>query len=324
MARRAGKRVRVGLIGSGKHGSRYARHLLADCPGLELAAISRRSPSGAEQARQWQCGYYPNWQELVADPRIDAVIAVVPPTLNLAIARACAGLRKPLLVEKPLAGSLADAQEIVALSNRNLVLTVGQTLRYNSVIQALQEELWRIGRLYSFSANQRLEPTSLAWHEDPAMAGAGVSFHTAVHVFDALRTITGLEVVRVSALSRNHGEALLENLLAVLVEMEYGVVGTVDCSKVGAARSGLFEFVGEQAQLRGEQIYNSCELIQGQEITDLSPPQAVSTIVPLLRDWEAFLCHGGNNPVPGPEGLAAVRICTACLRSAREGAWVTL
>ncbi len=73
-------------------------------------------------------------------------------------------------------------------------LTVAQTLRYNPVIQALRQRLPEMGELYSFTANQRLEPSTLAWHDDQETAGAGVLFHTAIHVFDALREITGLKV----------------------------------------------------------------------------------------------------------------------------------
>ena len=82
--------MRVGLIGTGKHGSRYARHIVQDIDGLELGAVSRRSQEGREQAAQWQCDWFPHWQDLVADDRVEAVISAVPPALNLEIARSCA------------------------------------------------------------------------------------------------------------------------------------------------------------------------------------------------------------------------------------------
>lgn len=314
----------VGIIGSGRHGSRYAGHLLHEVPGLRLAAISRRSPLGAEQAAAWRCAWHRDWRDLVADPQVAAVIAVVPPALNLEIARQCAGAGKPLLVEKPLATDSAGGAEMVALfAGRGLPLTTGQTLRYNRVVRMLRDRMPAIGKLYSFTANQRLEPSDLAWHGEPALAGAGVSFHTAVHVFDALRFITGLEVRRLVAVSRHHNGAL-ENLLAVLLEMGEGVVGTIDCSKVGRARSGRFEFVGQEGQLHGEQIYGVGELVRGTTVTPLDPGAPHATIVPLLRDWQAFLAGRGPNPVPGEEGLVAVRLCEACLESARRGGWVEL
>ncbi len=317
--------LRVGIIGTGKHGSRYAGHVVHDIETMTLRAISRRSEVGKEQAGKWQCAYYKDWRKLIEDEQIDCVVAAVPPTLNLEIATLCAHHNKPVLIEKPLAGSLADAQKIVELATqKGLTLTVGQTLRYNSVIQKLKEQLSQIGMLHTFSANQRLEPTTQAWHEDPEQAGAGVSFHTAVHVFDALSYITGLKVKRVAAITRNCRHHPLEDIFTALVELENGVVGTVDCSKIGNARSGRFEFVGEACQLHGEQIYNKCFVLHGQERTDFTLDKAVNTIVPLLRQWGSYLLGEGENPVSGQEGLQSVMACEASLQAARENRWVNL
>lgn len=317
--------MRIGLIGTGKHGSRYARHIIRDIPGLTLAAISRRSAERTTQARQWSCRGYEDWRQLVEDEGVDAIIGVVPPALNSAIARACVRVGKPLLLEKPLAASLAEAREIVSLCAENkLPLTVGQTLRYNQVIGRFRKLLPELGDLYSFSANQRIEPSTLDWHEQPELAGAGVSFHTAVHVFDALRFITGREVVRVMAISGQQHNAALEDMLLVLVEMEGGVKGTVDCSKVGRARSGRFEFVCSEGQLVGDQIYNTCARIVGVEVQPVDCGEPVGTILPLLEDWQRFLAGRGENPVSGGDGLRAVQICAACLESARRRSWVEI
>ncbi|WP_456387352.1 Gfo/Idh/MocA family protein [Desulfolithobacter sp.] len=317
--------IRVGIIGTGRHGSRYAGHILNDVDGLELVAISRRSEQGRAQAGQYHCSWYRDWRDLVAAPEVEAVISVVPPAFNLEIARCCAASAKPLLVEKPLAARVAEGEAMVALASegkKRFTLTVGQTLRYNQVIRDLRRHLPELGSLYFFSANQRLEPSTLSWHQEPSVAGAGVSFHTAVHVFDALRFITGLEVRRVMAVTRRQHNTWLEDLVAVLVEMENGVSGTMDCSKVGQARSGRFEFICENGQLHGEQIYNQLELIQGTRRLSLDPGPPVSTIVPLLRDWHDFLSGTADNPVTGDDGLQALRCCAACLESARLNQWV--
>jgi predicted dehydrogenase len=315
--------MRIGIIGTGRHGSRYANHIVHDVEGLELSAVSRRSEKGREQAEQWQCSWYGDWRQLVADETVDAVIGVVPPALNPAIARSCAARNKRLLLEIPLAETGGSAYAIVDLYRMcNLPLTTGQTLRYNQVIQTFRQMLPSLGLLHSFSANQRLEPSTLSWHEQPELAGAGVSFHTAVHVFDALCFITGLEIVRVMAVAGSRYNAVLEDLLVVMVEMENGVVGTVDCSKVGRARSGRFEFVCSRGQLTGDQVHNTCSRIIGMDILPVDCGKPVGTIVPLLRDWQRFLAGQGKNPITGMDGLRAVRICEACLQSARNREWV--
>jgi predicted dehydrogenase len=315
--------MKVGIIGTGRHGSRYAGHIVKDIAGLELVAISRRSAAGLEQARKWQVRYHADWHDLVHDPEVEAVISVTPPTVNLAIARYCAVLRKPLLVEKPLAADSRSGAEMVALfKDADLPLTVGHTLRYNDIIQGLRRNLVSAGRLFSFSACHRLEPSALAWLEDAATAGAGVILHTAVHMFDALRYITGLEIRRVRASRYQIHNPNLEDLFTAQLELTNGVVGTVDSSKVGRGRCGRYEFVGLDGELHGDQVLGRLEFIQGATSMPLSHAPPTPTIVPLLTDWLAFLKGDGTNPVNGEAGLAALSVCDACLRSARLGEWV--
>lgn len=314
--------LRVGVIGAGKHGSRYARHILNDVEGLTLAAISRRSDEGRILAEQLCCRWSPRWQDLVDSSEIDCIVAALPPTLNFAVARACACAGKPLLLEKPMATTVDEATAIGAcFADKGLGLTIGQTLRYNRVINALRAQLPLIGPLLSISANQRLEPTTLAWLDQPALAGAGVSFHSAVHIFDAIRYITGRKIVRVMARSRCLHSTILEDHLVVLIELEGGLLGTVDCSKIGTARSGRFELIGALGQLHGDQVHHLLEFIQGAQRSSLACGEPVSTIVPLLQDWCRYLRGEAENPIPAEVGLAAVRVCAACLRSAAKGEW---
>ncbi|MDR3631522.1 MAG: Gfo/Idh/MocA family oxidoreductase [Desulfocapsaceae bacterium] len=315
----------VGIIGTGRHGSRYVQHILHDIDGLELKAIARRSEGGREQALAWGVSWHQDWRELIADARVEAVISVVPPYLNPDIADACARAQKALLIEKPLAINSKGATAVVAaMGKAGVPLTVGQTLRYNQVIRALKSRLPAMGRLYSFTANQRLEPSSLPWHDERQIAGAGVMIHTAVHVFDALRYITGLKVERVMAAAHRYHGKNLEDLVTVLVEMEGGVAGTLDVSKVGRARSGRYEFVCENGQLYGEQVQSFVEEVTGYFLRRLEEPAAENTILALLRDWQDFLEGRGENPVSGEEGLYAVRVCEACLQSAEAQAWVAV
>lgn len=316
------QQLRVGVIGAGKHGNRYARHIHADVEGLTLTAISRRSDTGSQLAAQLGCRWYARWQDLVAAPEVDCIVAALPPTLNLDVARACAEAGKPLLLEKPMAVSVDAALAIRELFRaRKVPLTIGQTLRYNTIIKALRQQLPSVGSLHGLTANQRLEPATQAWLDQPEQAGAGVSYHSAIHVFDAIHFITGKPIVRVMARSRCLHSSRLEDHLVVLVELEGGVLGTVDCSKIGPARSGRFELIGSQGQLHGDQVLHVLECVQGAQRTPLDCPDAVSTLVPLLSDWCRFLRGEGENPIPAEVGLAAVRVAAACLRSAAKGGW---
>jgi predicted dehydrogenase len=319
-------KIAVGIIGCGKHGSRYAQHLVADLGGsFHLTAVSRRSAVGRQQAEAWNTAFHIDWRELVCSQQVDAVIAAVPPHLNEDIGRLCAQMRKPLLMEKPLATEYSAAKRLVDLfALEDVPLTVAQTLRYNTVIRGLKENLPDFGRLFSLSACQRLEPSTLPWLEQPGIAGGGVIFHTAVHLFDALRFITGEEIVKIRAAAHKVFNAHLEDVVVAEIVLGNGCLGIIDAGKVSPARSGRYEFVCENGQLQGDQIHGVLEKIEGarRQALPLQPPGP--TLLPLLRDWHAFLCGKAKNPIPGSEGLAAVKICHGARQSLYSDMWVDL
>lgn len=317
--------MRIGIIGTGRHGSRYANHIVNDCDELQLAAIARRSDEGQQQAELWGARYLKNWQELVASSEVDAVICAVPPVLNIDIAKQCSKYGKPLLIEKPLSVNSVDGLDIVNTMKRaGVPLTVGQTLRYNPVVQKLREELPNQGKLYTAYANQRLEPSDIKWLENPLEAGAGITFHIAVHVFDALHYITGLKVVRVSAMCRICKTKHLEDLALIHVEMENGVAGIVDVSKLSTSRSGRYEFICEKSQLHGDQIHGYVNCVSANIERQLEKFPPVPTVLSLLRAWQQFLSGDGPNPVTGEDGLYAIRVSEASLESSEDSRWVNV
>src|SRR4051794_5024965 len=70
---------RIGLIGLGKHGRRYARHITEDLPDLTLAAIARRDAAQLDALRAVGAAAFSDYRAMIAEARLDAVIAVVPP-----------------------------------------------------------------------------------------------------------------------------------------------------------------------------------------------------------------------------------------------------
>ena len=319
------RKINVGLIGAGIHGSRYANHIINDLNDLfSLKGICCKTPSkGHQLAETFKTHFFPDYSELIAHPDIEAVISVTPPHLNKIIADSCLTHNKKLLLEKPLSTDLTEARHIVTSFKRaNLGLTIGQTLRFNPVIKTLKDEFWRIGTPYVFSATFRLEPSTISWLDYPAVAGAGVIFHIAVHLFDALRYITGQEVKQVHASSFKVHTSNLEDLFTAKIEMDNGVVGIVESSRVTQARSARYEFAGSSGQLHGDQVHGFVEFVKGIAIEELYRSTPEPAILYLLKDWFLFLSGKKDNPVPGEDGLAAVKICDACRTSSLNKQWV--
>lgn len=315
-------RIGVGLIGAGKHGQRYAHHIVHDVPELRLVALSRRDAArGAEQAAALGCRFDAAWEELVADSAVEAVVAVVPPTLHHAIAHAAARAQKPLLIEKPLAPTGAAAQEIVrALRAASLPCLMAHTLRWNGVVAAIRERLPDLGELRALLVNQRFEPSPLGWLDDPAVSGGGIILHTGVHSFDLVRFITGREVTRVTCRTARAATRQTEDNFMALLDLEgCDALVAVNGSRATAGRSGLIDVAGAEGQIVGDHALGYCFAVRGLARTPVPVPEPLPTVREALRAFVRLLLAGEPPPASPEDGARAVLIAEACYRSASAG-----
>ena len=127
--------VKIAVIGVGHLGRHHAR-ILSTLPGAQLVAVvdinrpraeEIASPSGAEALTDWRG----------LPGRVDAVTLAVPTALHREIAVPLLAAGVPVLVEKPMAASLAEADEMIAAAaGANVVLGVGHTERFNPAVVA--------------------------------------------------------------------------------------------------------------------------------------------------------------------------------------------
>jgi predicted dehydrogenase len=314
-------RLGIGLIGVGKHGVRYAQHICKDLPHLRLVGIARRNLEAVtQQAAEFGCRAYTDFRELLAAPDVDAVVVVVPATQHPEIIEAAAAWRRPVLLEKPAAVSVADGQRILStVRAAGIPVMVAQTLRYNAVVRLLLAERARIGRLHALRMSQRFEPSRPGWIDDPAIAGGGITLHTGVHSFDLVRLLSGVEVERVSCEMSAVGTVRTEDNFSAVMRLAGGVLASVAGSRATASRSGGIELAGEGGQLIADHVLNTAHLVSGSTATPLAVPAPVATVRAVLEDFIAALQAGTAMPIPLEEGLRAVALADACYRAARSG-----
>ncbi|MEO8604501.1 MAG: Gfo/Idh/MocA family oxidoreductase [bacterium] len=313
---------RIGLIGFGKHGERYARHLRADFPDLRLAAVSRRDPQRlAATARETGAEPYADWRALFDTAKVDAVITVVPPTLHADIVRAAAAARIPLLLEKPAAPTLSDGRAMrAALAATPTPVMVAQTLRYNAVVRAMLAARPRIGAVRSLSFTQRFEPSPLDWLDDPERSGGGMILHTGVHAFDLARLLSGLEPTAVTCHAQAiHTRRTEDNFAATITFGGDGALATVACSRAAGARNGHVEVAGEHGTLLGDHVLGLASLVVGTKVELLPVGEALPTVREVVRDFVAAVRAEAPMPISIDEGLRAVAVADACYVALRSG-----
>jgi predicted dehydrogenase len=312
----------VGLIGAGKHGQRYLNHILADVPELRVVALCRHDVErGTAQARELGCRFHAEWRDLVADPAVAGVIAVVPPSLHHAIADAVASARKALLIEKPLATTAAAAAAIVRrLRDAGTPCLMAHTLRWNAVASAVRERLPGLGPLRALVVNQRFEPSPLGWLDRPELSGGGILLHTGVHSFDLVRWLTGREVTRVwCRTARAITVNTEDNFLATLELAGSDTLVAVGGSRSTAGRSGLVDAACRDAQLVGDHQQHWLHLVRGLERVPIDPGPASPTVREVARAFARLVLAGERPPVDLADGARAVAIAEACMRSAATG-----
>lgn len=132
-----GDAIRVGVIGCGAFGRHHAR-VYAALPGARLAGLYDRDPERAARlAAEHQTRAFPSLPALLAE--IDAASVCVPTVAHAEVATAVLALGKHVLIEKPIAPSLAEADAIVAAARAaRRVLQVGHLERFNPAVQLVR------------------------------------------------------------------------------------------------------------------------------------------------------------------------------------------
>jgi predicted dehydrogenase len=319
--------VRIGLVGAGQHGIRYARHIVQDVAEASLVALTRRDQeAGRAQAAELGCEYVPKVSELVHRSDIDAIVIVTPPAAHLDPALRALAAGKAVLIEKPMVASVHEAEELrLAAAGAPQPLMVAHTLRYNAVLRALRAKLPSLGRLVQVRMSQRLEPSSLAWQREHQAAGAGSILLTGVHLFDAVRWLFGDEVAAVYCRWGRILNPAHEDFFAASVALaRTGIHADLEVSKYTQSRSCRIEVVGESGQLFGDYWNHRLIFVSGREERFEPLPPELLTVEETVRDFCRSLLAGQPVASTVDDGLRTLEIVEACYASARTDSVITL
>ena len=312
--------VRIGLIGLGIHGIRYARHLAAgEVKGARLEMVCRRDRTrGESEARELGVRFTADYRSILSSPDVDAVALVVPCHLHPSLVPETLEAGKPILVEKPLAPEAEAARPMVEAALRSsLPAMVAQTLRFNSLVRALRERAGELGTLRFLSFSQSFEPSERPWLDETV--GGGILRNTGVHSFDLLRHLSGREVEEVSCFSQRLVTRRTEDAFAAVLKLSDGILASVDNQRTTASRSGRIEWVAEGGHLVGDHVHHTLREIRGSSIRELELPPPLPTVRECLAAFVSAVRGEAPVPVPLEEGLRAIEIVDACRASAAEG-----
>ncbi len=319
--------IGLGLIGAGRHGIRYARHLIQDIPDARLRAVCRQHPEqaldvpGSEAVR-----IYGRPEELIADPLVDAVILVVPPALHKDLCLAAVSARKPVLIEKPLATNCRDAYVMVeAAARAGVPLMTAHTLRFDATIQSLLASRSRIGRSQHLIMTSHIETKRQSADHADGYGRRGALLEFGVHLLDLVRVLTGEEIETVQCVLDHMPPGHPETFAKAQLRTKSGMPCSIDVARVEAGRVGRAEWIGSEGRLLADWTNRHIRYTDSASRSEAWSTASSQTVLTTLREFLRALQQQAPMLITGEDGCRAVEIAEACYRSAEtDGATMTL
>lgn len=188
--------VGLGIAGLGMAGAVMV-HAARSHPGVKIAAAADpvAAPREAFQ-RDFNAAVYPDMRGLCEDPAVEAIYIATPHQYHLEHARLAAQSGKHIILEKPMALTLAECDAIIEAAERaGVTLIVGHTHAFDPAIRAMRRiiasgELGRLGMIAAWNYTNFLYRPRRAEELDTAQGG-GIMFNQVPHQIDTVRLLGG-------------------------------------------------------------------------------------------------------------------------------------
>ena len=342
--------VNIGIIGCGKIAQ--VRHLpeYATNPNARLVGYYDKNRERAVQmAEKYGGKVYGSYYEMLNDPEIDAVSVCVENRNHAEITNAALYSGKHVLVEKPMAVTLAECESMVAAAEFNgKHLMVGHNMRFDPVHRRAKELLREgvIGDIITFRTTfghggpetWSVDPGKNTWFFDKNKAAMGAMADLGIHKTDLIQFLTGQHVVRTTArvvtLDKKDASGQLigvdDNAICIY-EMSGGTMGTMtaswtyygaeDNSTILYGEKGIMRIYDDPAHSIVVKLADGTEKVYDVEQIQTNDNQTKSGVIDLWMN-----CLETNTPpeISGEEALYAMRAVFASLESAKAGTTVDI
>jgi predicted dehydrogenase len=238
--------IRAAVVGLGRWGRALVSSIAGNSDDIAFVLAYTRTRAGAEDfCREKRIPLADSYEEILRDPRIDAVVLATPHSGHQAQALAAAAARKHIFVEKPITLDLASARLVAdAARNAGVVLAVGLARRFHPSLAALRARL-RDGGLGKVVAMVAQHTTSTAqfialdnWRTAPEEAPGGALTAVGVHALDHMIEFAG-RVRDVRCVTARNYPGRSDDTTTIMLRFYTGATGLIFCSVATATN---FEF----------------------------------------------------------------------------------
>ncbi len=309
--------MRVGVIGIGIMGSNHARIY---CESGSLAAVSDLNEElGKKVSEKFRCKYYKDYNEMLSKENLDAVSIVVPTSFHKEVALDVIEKGVPFLLEKPIANTLENANEIIRKAKeKNLKFMVGHIERFNPAVVKLKELLdnFELGEINSIICRR-------VGVIPPKVKDTNVIIDLAVHDIDIFNYLLNKKP---SKLFGSLGSSLVENGDYADLLLKYGNTNTfIQVNWVTPIKIRLLNVTGSRGYAELNYITQELDVYKsnyakdyddfGDFVIKFGKPTKINIDIkkeePLKVELQVFLdCvkNGKEFPIKGEDALEALRI----------------
>lgn len=215
-------KLRAGVIGLGAMGRHHVR-VYNDLSSVELVAVADVSADAvAREANRFGVKGYADFGQMLDEQRLDLVSIVVPTSLHRNVVLKAIDHRVNVLVEKPIASTVAEAHEMIeAARHAGVRLMVGHIERFNPAILELKRRIDQAGTVFQVSA-RRVGPFP------DRIRDVGVVVDLASHDIDAMNFILQSPVEEVYAQTAQRIHTSHEDMVVGTLRFANGAVGSLD------------------------------------------------------------------------------------------------
>lgn len=312
--------VRIGVIGAGIMGERHCR-VCSNLPRVELVGVADLNEErGRQVAEHHDSVYFRDYRELLS--RVDAVTIAASTQAHYALTAECLERGLPVMVEKPIAETIEQAQELVKMAEeRKLVLQVGHIERFNPAYIELKHVT--DGMTITGINVRRLSPF------DTSNTDVDVIRDLMIHDLDLVVNTVNLEIEGIHAWGRSIHTSGIDHAVATL-SFRNGPIAILAASRVTEQKVRAIEIIAEGAYVEADLLNKSVlihrrmfpQYLDNHKTIKYRQESVIERIqVPMseplmleLRHFVDCVREGTPTEVPGSAGLCALQLAEVIRR----------
>lgn len=316
-------KLNVAVIGVGSMGKNHVR-VYSSMDNVNLVAVSDTNEENLRYiSDKYHIKGYVDYNEMINKEKIDLISIVVPTIIHYQVAIDVINKKINVLLEKPIATTIEEAEEIINIANRRKVkLMIGHIERFNPAIIELKKRIEQVGEIYKINI-ERIGPYP------KRIAGTGVVLDLSVHDIDIVNYLLNKSPKRIYAktqqvINREHEDSLISIL-------EYdNIIVTINADWLTPTKKRIITIIGSKGMFEVNYLtqdlyfynnkYEGEYEFLGVEEGDMIKIQ-INKKEPLYHEMESFIdciINDTKPPISGEDGLNALSIANGMLESSKH------